>query len=301
MLWICFCLFLLVITIFLPNYNIGKKNPYDIIKGLKSGKPTSLHTTKYDEAFWGICIKWAKKLERVIPITIKSKNEEKIMNKIIHAGMQKRLTVEDIQSVKALFLLVVIIYFTLIFIITFEAINLFLGIIAIGIAFYSPEYLITIRAKNRQLKISHELPNILTSLAIITDAGLNLIPAIEVIVKQSRGEFLKELYKVLEDIQIGISQKEAFLRLSYRCNIEEVNYFVSALLQGFEKGNSGLTRIIRQQADECWQKRKYKAKELAEKASMKLFLPLLLMVFPAFGIFLVGPMIFSLVKLFSIM
>lgn len=300
MIQIVIVIFLIVLVLFMP-VRIGRnRNPYDVIRQVGKRKETR-SIEKYDQAFWGKAIKAARKMERIIPITIKSSNREKMQDKINYAGMQKVLTVEDVQAVKLMFFVVALSYFGVMALITSSPMNMFLGLIATMLAYVSPEYLLSIKAKKRQAQMSHELPNVLTSLAIITDAGLNLVPAIDILVHQSKGVFLNEMKKALEEIQIGISQKEAFLRLSYRCNVEEIHYFISALLQGLEKGNSGLTAIIRQQAEESWQKRKYKAKELAEKASMKLFLPLLCMVFPAFAIFLIGPMIFSLIKLFDIM
>lgn len=302
MLLVIILIFLSILLPFLPDHFGKKKNPYDLIRqagGIKENRTPE----EYGRSFWNVSIKVARKLEQLVPLPKKTMNREKLQDKINYAGMQKVISVEDVQAVRNMYLLAAVLYFAFLYLLTQSPLQLALGLAASLLAFYIPESAISIRAKKRQEQISHELPGFLTSLAIITDAGLNLVPAIEVLVRQDKGkgEFLKEMGKAMEEIQIGISQPEAFTRLSDRCNVEEIHYFISALLQGIEKGNAGLTLIIRQQAEESWQKRKYKAKEIAEKASMKLFLPLLCMVFPAFAIFLIGPMIFSLMNLFKIM
>lgn len=300
---ILFIVILLIgLLIFLPDQIGKKKNPYDVIRKnekKKKLKQSSEETSK----IWNRTIKLARKLERFIPMKISPQREEKKQNKINYAGLQKVISVEDVLAVKILFFLFAGTYFFIMFILTGNTTILLLGVFASPLGYYAPESIIDMKAKKRQEAINRELPNVLTSLAIVTDAGLNLVPALEILVKQSKGksELLEEMKRALDEINIGISRKEAFLRMSNRCNVEEVRCFISAFIQGIEKGNRGLTKVIRTQAEESWQKRKYKAKEIAEKASMKLFLPLLCMVFPAFAIFLVGPMIFSLFQLFAMM
>lgn len=298
-----FIMILLIgVVIFMPEHIGKKKNPYDVIRKNEKKKVLG-HTGEEDSKIWKKVIKLARKLERLIPMKISPEREEKKQKKINYAGLGKVILVEDLLAVKLLFFLVTGIYFCFLFLVTKNSTILLLGLFASLLGYYAPESIIDRKAKKRKEAMNRELPNVLTSLAIVTDAGLNLVPALEILVKQSKGksELLGEMKRAIDEINIGISQKEAFLRMSNRCDVEEVRYFISALIQGIEKGNSGLTKVIRTQAEESWQKRKFKAKELAEKASMKLFLPLLCMVFPAFAIFLVGPMIFSLFQLFAMM
>jgi tight adherence protein C len=295
-------LLLIILLLFLPDQIGKKKNPYDHIRESERKKDLQPFEEKTPK-LWKQIIKLARKLGRYLPYNLSSEKEEKKQNKINYAGLQKVLSVEDVIAIKVLFLLFAGVYFLVMFLLTKNSTILFLGLMGSLLGYFAPDSIIDMKARKRQEEMNRELPSVLTSLAIITDAGLNLVPALETLVKQSKGksEILIEMKRAIDEINIGISQKEAFLRMSNRCNVEEVRYFISALIQGIEKGNSGLTNVIRTQAEESWQKRKFKAKELAEKASMKLFLPLLCMVFPAFAIFLVGPMIFSLFQLFEMM
>ena len=103
---------------------------------------------------------------------------------------------------------------------------------------------------------------------------------------------------MIEEIEMGISRKEAFERLAERIDIFEVTMFTSSIVQSIEKGSMGIVEVLKKQSDEMWNHRKELTRELAEKASIKLFFPLLLFVLPAMMIFLLSPAIFSLKEFF---
>lgn len=213
--------------------------------------------------------------------------------------MQNQLTPLDFVGLKYLATVVTFLFFLIILISEFSTINIVLALAAMILGYMAPDNWLAMKGKNRQWAIQKDMPSLLSSMAVITDAGYNLIQSIEVVVEQNDGELAEELLRVLEDIKIGIPVKDAFINLSQRSNVDELSYFVSAIVQGLEKGAAGITKVIKEQAQESWEKRKHKAKELAEKASMKLFLPLLFLVFPAYMIFLLGPMVFSVIQLFK--
>lgn len=281
---------ILMLLFLLPRDIFTHKNIYKSIKSKEEEQKEVHFENKTVFKF----IHMSRRMSKYIPSSIIEKESDKISDKIQYAGIQNRISIKDFLGAKLLITTITFTFFILITLISPSILNFLITIVASIMAYFVPNNWISMKAKNRQWIIEKEIPTMLSTLAIITDAGLNLIPAMEETVRQHAGELSKEFEKTLEEIHIGVSQQEAFLRLSKRCNIDEITYFVSALTQGLEKGNSGITKIIRKQAKESWDKRKYKAKELAEKASMKLFMPLLLLVFPAFIIFLIVPMVFSL-------
>ncbi|WBW95954.1 type II secretion system F family protein [Oceanirhabdus sp. W0125-5] len=291
---ICSMVLILVLVITLPGELFKKKSIYNYVMNKEKETVQLNFDNKTVHKFIGI----VRKITKYIPESFITKNQDKIGDKIITAGLKNIITVEEFIGAKFLLMSTTGLIFTILTIGEWTGLNLLMIISASLMAYFVPEQWITSKGRNRQNNIQKEVPSVLSTLAIITDAGLNLIPALDETIKQHNGEFSKELRSTLEEIHIGVPQKEAFIKLSQRCSVDEVNYFVSALIQGLEKGNSGITQIIRNQAKESWDKRKYKAKELAEKASMKLFMPLLLLVFPAFIIFLIVPMIFSVLRMF---
>lgn len=287
---------IVVLSLTLPREMFYKR---DILKNIiRHNDIAGLSHVKHENKLLDMLISFSRRISRIIPIKPSDSKIEKTEKNIQYAGLQGKITARDFIAMKWGISFLSSSYFIFLFILEPGQLMLLLTITVAAMGYMIPDNWLAMRVKNRRLSIEMDVPSVLSALAIVTDAGLNLMQAIEEVTARNTGEFTKELRKTLEDLKIGISQKDAFEKLSERCNIEEVSLFVSALIQGLEKGNSGITALIRSQARESWEKRKHKAKELAEKASMKLFMPLLLLVLPAFVIFLLGPMIFSLVKMF---
>lgn len=285
---------LISVVVLFPYEYFTKKNPY-------TAKKNRVNTTKIVTKNKNLeqFIFFSRKVTRFLKVSIKDTRRKKLETQIGYAGLSASLTTDDFIRMKVTTMLLTMCLFTIVVLNNITAFNIVLMSIATILGFFVPNNWLVMKAKNRQWAIQKEIPSILSSLAVVTDAGLNLLQAIEVVIEQNEGELCQEFRIVLEDVKIGINIKDAFIKLSQRSNIEELNYFVSAIVQGIEKGTSGITEVIQEQASESWEKRKHKAKELANKASMKLFLPLLLLVFPAFMIYLLGPLVFSLVELFS--
>ncbi len=162
-----------------------------------------------------------------------------------------------------------------------------------------PHQWLMVRVRTRQTAIQRELPQMLISLAVTTDAGLSFLQALQEVANRREGVLAAELRSVVQAMSLGMPQREALEQMALRLRVQELTLFVSVLVQTMEKGASGLSQLLREQAEEAWQKRKSKARELGEKASVKLFLPLILLTLPAMMIFLITPAFFSIIRFFS--
>lgn len=241
----------------------------------------------------------SEKYYRFIKGTVKPKDYDRFAKHIITGGLSNRVSVEGAMASRYTLALLLFIYMFFLGIVLGIFGFAFLGIfLAIG-GYMLPELFLKNQVKVRQVQIKKEIPSVLNTMAIMTDAGLGLFEAIDKVCEIRSGEFVEELRKVNEEVKMGVLRKEAFLRMSDRCEVAEVSTFVSALVQVLEKGASGISVFIREQAFELWSKRLSVAKELGAKASLKLFLPMLVLVFPAVLIFLMGPVILNMVEDFS--
>ncbi|MFZ5353640.1 MAG: type II secretion system F family protein [Bacillota bacterium] len=292
---ITFLIFALILTIMLPPEIFHKKS--SMFSFMRKTENVIQATAAFENKTVDSLIKLSRVIIRLIPVRPNSVYGEKIKRNLIFAGISSKVTIYDFIGLKYFFCLICAVYFLLFYLADATTTKLMLLLAAAVMGYFIPDNWLLGKARRRQSLIEKEVPSILSSLAVTTDAGLNLLQAVEEVALRGKGELAGELKKTLEDIRIGIPQKLAFEKLSERTNVDEVNYFVSALVQALEKGSSGMTAFLREQAKESWSKRKQKAKELAEKASIKLFLPLLLLVFPAFMIFLLGPMCFSIAEI----
>lgn len=267
------------------------KNPYKFKDEKKEYKQN------YTEGRWSSLLKLAYGIGKNMPDRYILKRD-KLIEWIKLSGLEGTVSIETFVGIKIIVLVLILFYFLMMYALSLEPINIFLMVIGGGLSGLAVNQWLYIKVITRQRMIQRDVPTILGTVAILMDAGLNLIPAIEEAASQHKGMLSDELKKAIGYISIGLPQEDAFTKLSDRCQVDEVSYFVSAILQGLEKGSVGLAEIVRQQASESWEKRMHRAKQLAEKASVKLFMPLLFLVFPAVIIFLLGPMVFSIMKLF---
>jgi tight adherence protein C len=226
------------------------------------------------------------------------KTLEKYREKAALAGLGKQIQPESILGAK--YLLAVAGIVTGLILATNSRDSLIAVVLLTGMSvmgFTLPDIILRDRILKKKWRIETELPYVLNTLSIMTEAGASLTEAMRRICIMKEGILINELKLVNDELEIGILQKEALLNMSGRCQVNEVTRFVFALVQSIEKGSTGISDILKEQALEDWQKRKNKAKELGEKASMKLFLPMLLLVFPCLLIFLAGPAVMSIMKL----
>jgi tight adherence protein C len=165
------------------------------------------------------------------------------------------------------------------------------------ICFFWPNTWLKRAITERQNGIIKEMPFVLSSVAIITESGQSIMQSIQEVSSVREGPLSEEFKTTILEIQMGYSRIQAFEHMMDRVQVTELSIFLSALNQSIEKGGSGVSQLLKKQSNEMWKKRKENAKKLAEQASIKLFLPLLILVLPAMMIFLLTPAILSLIEL----
>jgi len=289
--------FVSIILLTLPKEVFHSRNMYK--KLIRQNVGYGGKSEKLENNALDLFVRLSGIIGRFIPVRISEDKIQKINQELTYIGANGMITPKEYVGTKYTVALLCFLYFAFYYASNPDITMMLLLLTATMMGYFIPDNILHGKVRKRRETMEREVPAILSSLAITTDAGLNLMQAIEEVTVRNKGEMAKELKKTLEEMKIGISQKQAFERMAERCNIDEISYFTSSLIQALEKGNSGITLLLRDQARESWNKRKERAKELAEKASIKLFMPLLLLVFPAFAIFLLAPMLFSFMELMS--
>jgi tight adherence protein C len=92
----------------------------------------------------------------------------------------------------------------------------------------------------------------------------------------------------MQEVRLGRPRLEALSDMGQRTGVDELNNFVQAVIQSEQLG-SGVSRILRIQADEIRQKRMLTAQERGGRASLKMLIPMLGCIFPTLWIILLGP------------
>lgn len=239
------------------------------------------------------------RLAQMLPIKKSLPKYQIIQKNLYTANIYRDLTIDDFIVIKLAAAVGLGIYFLWMYYLTGTFLMLLSMVVMPFLGYNLPDSLLAIKARKRREQIERELPTVLNGLAVICDAGLNLLPAIEEVCRHNQGVLAEELRDTLEEIYLGTPYGEAFEKLASKCGVTDLSFFISALLQAMEKGGSGVTMILKVQARELWLKRRQKAETLGQKASLKLFLPLVFLVFPALTIFMLAPAVISTIKLFG--
>lgn len=250
------------------------------------------------ESISGRIFLFSEKIYIKLNIKISKEKYDNYKNKLVMLNLNNILSVEGFIGTKIILSSLIFLFIVLSNINNYTFITLILIILATLLAYYLPDNILNIRIKKRHLELQRELPNTLKTLAITTEAGLNFWEAIKKVCEIKNGTLIDELKIMLDEINMGAMQKEALIKLSERCKITEITIFVFTIIQSLEKGSAGVTKALNEQANEIWEIRKNRAKEMGHKASIKLFFSMLIFVFPCLLIFLLGPAVMSILKLF---
>lgn len=164
------------------------------------------------------------------------------------------------------------------------------------IGFYLPMYSVNKRIKRRQDSVLKALPDALDLLVICVEAGLGFDMAMGKVYDKWDNELALAFGRVLREIQLGKSRRDALRDMAERLDVPDVNSFVAAIIQADQLGVS-MSKILRVQSDQMRVKRRQRAQEKAHQAPVKMMLPMVLLIFPSIWIVLLGPAILKVVEL----
>lgn len=116
--------------------------------------------------------------------------------------------------------------------------------------------------------------------------------------EKMKGQMVDEFTRMLQEIRIGVSRKDALRALAERCNVQDVSLFTSALIQADQLGVS-IAKVLRIQSVDMREKRKQRAEEQGMKAPIKMLFPLVFFIFPALLIVLLGPAVLQIFSIFA--
>lgn len=244
-----------------------------------------------------LILKYSDKFYDVLKPISARRNAKEMQRKILEAGLDGRVGADQIFGMQAMCaFFVFVLYFLMTAAGGFQPLMVGLLIAASAVAYLLPEYTLIQKGKIRREKLTHEIPFVLNTLAILTNAGLSLYEAI-CKVSCETGTMAEELRRVVDEVEVGTSLKQALSDSSERCDNREYSSFTFSICQSMEKGSEGVALEMRRLSDEAWKRRINRAKEAGSKMSTKLLFPMLLFSFPAMLIIILGPALISLMKI----
>lgn len=147
------------------------------------------------------------------------------------------------------------------------------------------------KIENRSDKLMSEFSEVVSKLALLTDAGMILREAWEETAYSDEGVIYSEMVTAVEDMNNGVSEIEAIRLFGNRCMVPEIKKFTSTLIQGLSKGNRELSAMLAKQSSEVWELKRQLVKRKGEQAQSKLLVPMILM--------FVGILVMIMIPIFS--
>jgi len=142
--------------------------------------------------------------------------------------------------------------------------------------------------KARQKAVIKALPDSLDLVTTCVEAGLGLDAALSRAAAKTEGPFAEELQRMLRDVAMGKLRRDALTELHQRVGVDELTNFINSIIQAEQLG-VGIAQVLRVQSDQLRTKRRQRAEKAAHEAPIKMLFPLVLFIFPAFLIVILGP------------
>jgi tight adherence protein C len=225
---------------------------------------------------------------------------DRIHLQLVHAGLQGEFRAEEIIAGQVL--ASVIGFLVAVALIASGAIAENLGMMML-IAFpvvgaMLPKAWLDRKLTGRKEAILRDMPDTLDLLAISVEAGVGFEGALAVVCENFDSPLADEFSRTLREMELGLPRREALQNMKRRTEVPELSNFVLALTQADALGMP-IGRVLKVQADEMRTRRQQWAREKAAKLPVKILFPLILFIFPAIFVVVLGPAAAEIGKAFN--
>lgn len=214
-----------------------------------------------------------------IHYSYKSKSDKKLRQKldILYGSKYCEYYLRVIHSQQITMCLTLFVLSFIFYGLTSELIALIIGFIFSGLSYYYFGTTAKNKISKRSDELLHDFSEVVSKLALLTNAGMILREAWEEVAYAGDGVIYKEMQIVVSEMRNGKSEIDAIYDFGNRCVIPEIKKFTSTILQGVTKGNSELVMMLQSQSKEVWQLKKQLVRRDGEKAASKLLIPICIM------------------------
>ena len=177
-------------------------------------------------------------------------------------------------------------------------VHLLYGFLAILFFMYLPNLWLSSKTRERKDEFRRNLPDALDMLSVCVSAGLGFDQSLKKICDYWPTQLGAEFKRAIQEMEMGVSRADALRNLSNRIEVEEISSFIAIIIQAENIGMS-FSDVLHSQAQQMRVLRQYRAKEMANTMPAKLIIPLALFIFPALIAVILGPVIPTILNLFS--
>ena len=166
------------------------------------------------------------------------------------------------------------------------------------LGYLGPDIYLDSKARQRHRELETVLPDTLDLLVVCVEAGLSLDGAIQRVgqeIRHASEAMSDELRLVTLEMRAGKRRSDALRALAERTGLEDLKSMISVLIQAEGFGTS-IGDALGNHASELRTIRIQRARERAAKLPVKLTFPIVLFIFPAIFLVILGP---ALIRIFA--
>ncbi len=277
--------------------------PTDPVKSrLKEINPRFVEEVPQQPVATMIVERVAKPIVELLPPT--PRNVRRLRRRLIQAGYlsENAVTVYRAITLTALLVVPALAFFFFIVLLRRPLGSSAFGLLMVSLGFglFLPSFALSRMISNRQNRITRALPDALDLMVVCVEAGLGLNAALQRVGREMEivePALSQELSITNREIRAGRARDEALRNLGDRTGVADLKSLVAMLVQTDRFGTS-IADSLRVFSDSMRTRRRQRAEELVAKAVIKLIFPLLLFIFPALLIVLMGP---ALIKVSAVL
>jgi tight adherence protein C len=163
-------------------------------------------------------------------------------------------------------------------------------LVAFGLGFVLPDWDLERRSAERRGLVLMELPTILDMLTLATSAGMALEQALEEVARHSEGVVARELRLMVRELALGQrpTLHAALLAMAERLGTPEVDHVLGRMSAAYEQGLP-LGQALAAHAQAMRERQRVHIVEEGGKATVRMLLPVALLILPALFVVVLVP------------
>jgi tight adherence protein C len=161
--------------------------------------------------------------------------------------------------------------------------------------FKIPDIWLSMTIKRRQMEMQLFLPDMIDLITVSVEAGLGMDAAVQRVASRFPNALSEEFQRAMQEVRLGRTRVEALRDMAKRVEVPDLSSLVTALVQADLLGIS-IANVLRVQSERLREKRSQRAREQAQKAPIKMVFPLVLFIFPALFVIILGPALIIAIK-----
>jgi tight adherence protein C len=174
-----------------------------------------------------------------------------------------------------------------------------LAAMAATVGYTIPGFAVGALGRGRKESIRKALPASLDMIALSIEAGLSFDGAIAQVSQRWNTPLSDELRRLLMEFQMGRDRRQAMREMAERSGVSELIRFVNAVGQADALGVP-LAKVVQEQSTEMRIGRRQRAEAAARTAPVKMLFPMVLLIFPALFVVILGPAVPRLMEMLKV-